>query len=70
MMTIDKICENLQNTIAGKEMFLEEINRSLDKNKSGIDAIVSKTTAEFLEINLAELRMILKDVEECISENA
>lgn len=63
-MTIDKIRENLQNTIKGKELYLESIRKSI-RTKSRVDAAMLGCAAEALRINLDELKKILKDVEEC-----
>lgn len=63
-MSINKIRENLQNTIAGKERLLEGFINISNKSK-GEEKIVFDTTAKFLEMNINELKKILKDVEEC-----
>ncbi len=68
-MNIQTVAENLRNTIAGKEEYLATLNRELtnrylDEN----DFIVSNTTSDFLKINIAELKRILQDVEQCVKQ--
>lgn len=60
-MDIYTVRDNLKNTIAGKEFLLLEFGKD--------DNIVAKTTVHYININLAELRVILADVEKCC-ENA
>lgn len=69
-MSITTVRDNLINTIAGKEMFLLAIREQLrNVEKSGAAAdmtkLVAANTAKFLEINIAELKKILEDVEAC-----
>ena len=68
-MNIQTVALNLRNTIAGKVEYLATLNRELtngylDEN----DFIVSNTTADFLKINIAELKRILQDVEQCAKQ--
>ena len=65
-MNIQTVAENLRNTIAGKEQYLEAIQkeRTFVGLRDGED-IALRTTAQFLEINIDELKRILQDVEVC-----
>jgi hypothetical protein len=68
-MNIYTVRDNLKNTIAGKVEYLATLNRELanvylDEN----DYIVSNTTADFLKLNIDELKRILKDVELCAKQ--
>jgi hypothetical protein len=59
-MNIYTVAQNLRNTIAGKEKYLADLR------KKGYDQTgVATTVAEFLEININELKVILFDVEKC-----
>lgn len=59
-MNIYTVRDNLKNTIAGKEKYLADLR------KKGYDQTgVATTVAEFLEININELKVILFDVEKC-----
>ena len=71
-MNIQTVANNLRNTIAGKEQHLaglQECIRGLDsidcQDDSWVRAIV---TVEFLSINIAELKRILQDVEQCAKQ--
>ena len=59
-MNIHTVAENLRNTIAGKEKYLADL-RKKGHDQTG----VATTVAEFLEININELKVILFDVEKC-----
>lgn len=65
-MNIHTVATNLRNTIAGKEYMLQELvgmqANDIAKN------IANDATIEFLEINIDELKRVLKDVEQCIEE--
>jgi len=65
-MNIQTVAENLRATIAGKENMLLAVQqeRTFVGLRDGED-IALKTTAEFLQININELRRILEDVEQC-----
>lgn len=69
-MNIQTVAENLRNTIAGKEQYLEAIQkeRTFVGLRDGED-IALKTTAQFLKINIDELKRILQNVEQCIPKN-
>ena len=58
-MNIQTVADNLRNTIAGKEELLTNL-----KGKR----IPPEVTINFLEINIAELKRILQDVEQCIEK--
>jgi hypothetical protein len=62
-MNIETVAENLRNTIAGKEMLLETY-----KNPSVLTKPIRETMTHMLEINIAELKRILEDVEQCRPE--
>ena len=59
-MNIQTVAENLRNTIAGKEMLLETY-----RNPSILTKQIRETITHMLEVNIAELRRILQDVEQC-----
>lgn len=65
-MNIQTVCDNLKNTIAGKEYMLQELQgmKANDIAKN----IANDATIEFLEINLTELKRILQDVEQCAEQ--
>jgi lantibiotic modifying enzyme len=62
-MNIQTVAENLRNTIAGKEMLLETY-----KNPSVLTKQIRETMTHMLEVNIAELKRILEDVEQCIEK--
>ena len=68
-MNISTVAENLRNTIAGKEKHLaglQECIRGLEAIDCQDDSWFRATvTVEFLAINIAELKRILADVEQC-----
>lgn len=69
-MNIQKVRDNLKNTIAGKEKMLDKLhpnNHTRTMFMEEAEAAVHETTIEFLKINIAELNRILKDVEGCIT---
>jgi hypothetical protein len=59
-MNIQTVAKNLKNTIAGKEMLLETY-----KNPSILTKPIRETMAHMLEVNIGELKRILKDIEQC-----
>ena len=65
-MNIYTVRDNLKNTIAGKENMLLAVQqeRTFVGLRDGED-IALKTTAQFLQINIDELKKILADVERC-----
>lgn len=62
-MNIQTVANNLKNTIAGKEEMLDAVKYVRDM-KTGEARL--ETTLYMLEINIAELKRILQDVEQCI----
>jgi len=61
-MNIQTVAQNLRNTIAGKEAYLAQMKQDIVKYNQTVNYAVAK----FLEeVNLPELRAILKDVEQC-----
>jgi flagellar biosynthesis chaperone FliJ len=66
MMNIQTVAENLRNTIAGKERYLERLRQGLKADLTDAAYMVAQATAQFLEINIGELKRILQDVEQCI----
>ena len=65
-MNIQTVAENLRNTIAGKEEMLDAVKYVRDM-KTGEARL--KTTLYMLEINIAELKRILQDVEQCVAKD-
>jgi hypothetical protein len=66
-MNIYTVRDNLRNTIAGKEQHLKTLNGDLIAGDY-VDRTVTKTTIEFLKINIDELKRILQDVEVCCEQ--
>ncbi len=68
-MNIHTVATNLRNTIAGKENMLLAVQqeRTFVGLRDGED-IALKTTAQFLTINIDELKRILEDVEQCCTQ--
>ena len=69
-MNIQTVALNLKNTIAGKEQMLEEYETkaiaAYGKSRySDIEVTAIVATVEFLQINIAELKRILQDIEQC-----
>ena len=69
-MNISTVITNLRNTIAGKEQMLALYKEKLEvgnyfKKEIKVNQTAVKTTIDFLEINIAELKRILADVEQC-----
>ena len=70
-MNIQTVITNLKNTIAGKEMLLAE---KIDRKEHGwfnstSEIVANRATIEFLEINIDELKRILKDLEQCAADS-
>jgi hypothetical protein len=65
-MNISTVANNLRNTIAGKESLLAAKKKKLVQRPVLSDDLwfATKATIEFLEINIAELTRILRDVEQ------
>jgi hypothetical protein len=70
-MNIQTVKTNLEKTIAGKEQMLEETIKARENNDLAQtpDSALYATIA-FLQINIAELRRILQDVEQCAKQAA
>ena len=56
-MNLQTVAENLRNTIAAKEQLLSNLK---DRR------IPPEVSIHYLEMNIAELRRILQDVEQCV----
>ena len=72
-MNIQTVAENLRNTIAGKERMLKDTKFNMAFGDGSWQSDLNKqatlhATIEFLEINIAELKKILKDVEQCVGD--
>ena len=74
-MNIQTVALNLRNTIAGKEKMLTQTQDTLSLYTSGVNKTADvehlmalRTTIEFLEININELKRILQDVEQCMEK--
>ena len=68
-MNIQTVADNLRNTIAGKEHLLDQYSRALDGDKMLYEQKIAVGAAsEFVKINIAELKRILQDVEQCRPE--
>ena len=64
-MNIETLAQNLRNTIAGKEMLLITYqNPSVNPYPKG----VKETMIQMLEVNIAELKRMLQDVEHCAKQ--
>lgn len=70
MSTIYTIRDNLKNTIIGKEALLDRSRARLTQRPVPDDVtwFAIKSTVEFLEININELKVILFDVEKACEE--
>jgi hypothetical protein len=58
-MNIQTVATNLRNTIAGKEQMLVDLKGR---------RVTPEVSIHYLEINIAELKRILEDVEQCIEK--
>ena len=67
-MNIQTVAENLRNTIAGKEKALEGYREDYEYSTMG-EGKSLWATIKFLEINIAELKRILQDVESCVAKD-
>lgn len=68
-MNIYTVRDNLKKTIEGKEQYLLAIQkeRTFVGLRDGED-IALKAVAQFLELNINELKVILFDVEKCCEQ--
>ena len=78
-MNIQTVAENLRNTIAGKEELLAKYNDMLESlsNQPRVVGMIQinndlkiawQATAEYLRVNIDELKRILQDVEQCAKQ--
>lgn len=68
-MNIYTVRDNLKNTIANKEAYLASHTKYLQSSgTNGAENMAIHATAEFLKININELKVILFDVEKCCEE--
>ena len=65
-MNIQTVATNLRVTIAGKERMLDSYRKIRDMNDGAAMAV--EATRSMLEINIAELKRILQDVEQCVKQ--
>ena len=65
-MNLQTVAQNLRNTIVGKEMLLATYENTEVK---AYPKAVRETMATMLEININELKDILKDVEQCVAKD-
>jgi len=64
-MNIQTVATNLRNTIAGKEELLKHVRAKMLYEDVTGNVMANRATHDFLEINIAELKRILQDVEQC-----
>jgi hypothetical protein len=64
---IYQVVANLKTTIAGKEAYLASVQQARTVASSAED-LALYATAEFLKININELKVILYDVEQCAEQ--
>lgn len=69
MMNIHTVRDNLKNTIAGKELFLQELERSRTEQTDQAIEIATTGAIQMLTINIDELKRILADVELCCEKD-
>lgn len=67
-MNIYTVRDNLIKTIEGKEGYINVLLAALREDLEFNERIVFDTTIKFLEVNLIELRGILKDVTICCNQ--
>jgi len=67
-MNIQTVAANLRVTIAGKEKMLAEYQEARKLATMAEDSALYATVS-FLKVNIAELRGILQDVEQCIPKS-
>ena len=66
-MNIQTVAENLRNTIASKERYLQNVEETLNTTELETEAhITLYATRGFLKVNIDELKRILQDVEQCV----
>ena len=67
-MNINTVAENLRRTIAGKEKYLASLRQGLKADLTDGAYMAVQATAQMLEVNIAELKKILADVEVCCEQ--
>jgi hypothetical protein len=67
-MNLQTVITNLKQTIAGKEEALALFESRRDIPRAPGDQMAVVAAIEFLEINIAELKRILADLEQCRPE--
>jgi len=67
-MNIQTIRDNLKNTIAGKELLVGKKRQELEDGDCYSDP-AHEAVIRFLKVNIAELKRVLQDVEQCIPKN-
>ena len=68
-MNLQTVITNLKRTIAGKEKMLASLNPNnpySEEFKSEGEVMARRATIEFLKINIAELKRILQDLDQCV----
>ena len=65
-MNLQTVITNLKNTIAGKEMLLDSYK---NPSVNPYPKFVKEAMIDFLEVNIAELKKILADVEQCVAKD-
>ena len=68
-MNIETVADNLRVTIAGKVKHQVEVEYALTLSTMA-EGTALTATIEYLKINIAELKRILEDVEQCIARDA
>jgi len=67
---LDTIKANLENTIAGKELFLGKLEKELvEAIKTNSDSAIVYVLINAINLKLIELNAILKDIDSVIAEN-
>ena len=65
-MNIQTVADNLKRTIANKEQMLADLEVPI---VPGPERMAKSAVAEFLAINIDELKRILVDIEKCIARD-
>ena len=65
-MNIQNVIQNLKNTIAGKQLLLDEYKKSTHESNM-MENVMIGHQMEYLRINIGELNRILQDLESCLS---
>lgn len=68
-MNIYTVRDNLKKTIEGKEKYLAELDKVNAMSVPSGEAMALNATYKFLTINIAELKRILQDVEQCVAKD-